>query len=187
MSAGDYYGTYNPYDPLDRNPSLQSRREDAPLPPVPKSDASPRPTKPSVNTTAVVSPVSSPFEEDSYSSYPSYPSRPSQPQPSTAPDYLYSRDAHQKPYSDPFADPSAISLQSQSTQKPGFHTNGSPIEGRDMENNYLRRDSDPKRRGRRRQRPAGPWWKQKIAWFVWTMTTIQVVVFIIEIIRACKF
>lgn len=187
MSAADYYGTYNPYDSGVRSSGLApGGRHEAPLPPIPKSDASPRPTKPSAKATVGVAPVVSPFDDQAYPPYPSYPTNLSQPQPSTRSDHLYSRDYHQKPYSDPFADPSAISLQSQ--QKPGFTENGSPLSGRDAENNFETQRPDRSRRRRwGKERPPGPWWKQKISWVVWTLTTVQVIVFIIELIRNCRF
>lgn len=184
MAAADYYGQYNPYDQLGRNDTI--RREDAPLPPIPTT--SPRPPKPHVDTQ--VSPIQSPFDDDHYPSYP----KPSQPfaadtsyhnTPSPSSQKPYSdpfADKHsQKPYSDPFADPHAIPMKS---QKPGLYDiNGDPVQGmHDAENQFKRQDSDPRRRGRRRE-PRGPWWKQKIAWFVWLITTIQIIIFVVEIIR----
>ncbi|KAF2102389.1 rhomboid-domain-containing protein [Rhizodiscina lignyota] len=53
----------------------------------------------------------------------------------------------------------------------------------DPENQFRRQESDPRRRGQARRKPPGPWYKQKIAWFVWFITAVQVVVFIVEIVK----
>lgn len=179
MAAADYYGQYNPYDGLGRDNTIrtQAHRNDAPLPPVPTS--SPRPPKPHLDTSGHITPVPSPFED---SHYPPPSSRSDNPFGDTS--YHGSQQSLHKPYSDPFGDNNAIPLQS---KKPGMYgSGGSPTHGApDTENQFLRQDSDPRRR--RRQRPKGPWYKQKIAWFVWFMTTIQVIIFIVEIIRNGTF
>lgn len=172
MSANDYYNTYDSYNSHGYGGAY--RRENAPLPPLPTNTSSPRPTKPAMHNVPAVGPTASPFDDDQ--AYPSYP------QPSTRPDQPWSRDAYQKPYSDPFGDPSAISLDSQS--KPGFHATNTPTDGRDYENQWGRRDSpDPQRKGQGAVVPQGPWYTRKQAWFVYIITTIQIVVFIAELIR----
>lgn len=180
MAAADYYGQYNPYDGLGRDNTIrsQARRNDAPLPPVPTS--SPRPPKPHLDTQAHITPVASPFEDPHYPP----PSQRSDNPFASDTSYHGSQQSLHKPYSDPFGDSNAIPLQS---QKPGLYgSGGSPTHGvPDHENQFLRQDSDPRRRGRR-ERPKGPWYKQKIAWFVWFMTTIQIIIFIVEIIRNGK-
>ncbi|KAH7385908.1 rhomboid family-domain-containing protein [Pyrenochaeta sp. MPI-SDFR-AT-0127] len=155
MAANDYYNT---------SYGQQPSRTDAPLPAVPNHPQHP------------VSPVSSPFNDDhTYHSsgaqggYPdtSYSNFNSTSNLNTG-QGRYDTPGH---HSDPFADQNAIPLQSQPKMD-----NGSPTQ-------Y---NADPERFGagveKRRKKKKG-WFSGRVTWVVYILTTVQIGVFVGELIK----
>ena len=163
MAANEYYSS-----------SFPSRREDAPLPPVPSSSPGPRPANstPGVN----VSPATSPFDDHAYPEYPAA-SKPTQ-QNFGDTGYYGASGRTQNPHnSDPFIDQNAIPLQPQSYNPK-------------MEGSPTRYNADPEGRyplngggtmGQRRKKKG--WFSGKVTWVCYILTTVQVAVFIGELIK----
>ncbi|OCK78888.1 rhomboid-domain-containing protein [Lepidopterella palustris CBS 459.81] len=157
MASTDYYGSFN-------NP----RREDAPLPPIPSD--SPRP-RPSASTSSVnISPVTSPFEDHAYPEYPPA-SKPTQ-QNFGDSTYYGAYHNNNSSVSDPFADQNAIPLRSQHK----------------MDSSPTRYNADPEGRyplngGGMGQNQKKGWFSGRVTWVVYILTTVQVAVFIGELIK----
>lgn len=152
---------FNPYHNPDPDPHRYTRREDAPLPPLPTSTAAGRPYA-HVDTyhgNGDLSPITSPFEDRAFE-YPDYP----RPIPT-----------NQQPgyHEDPFADLNAVPMHKMKIDATAVE---SPMEGDE------RALGDT---GRRRKRNKA-WYKGKVTWVVYILTFIQVVVFVVEIIRNGK-
>ena len=163
MAANEYYSS-----------SFPSRREDAPLPPVPSSSPGPRPANSTPNVN--ISPVASPFDDRAYPEYPAA-SKPTQ-QNFGDTGYYGASEQTQNPHnSDPFIDQNAIPLQPQSYNPK-------------MEGSPTRYNADPEGRyplngggtmGQRRKKKG--WFSGKVTWVCYILTTVQVAVFIGELIR----
>ncbi|KAF1983209.1 rhomboid-domain-containing protein [Aulographum hederae CBS 113979] len=177
MASNDYYNEH-PYS---------NRRQDAALPPIPPpSPGIPSHGQPHGAPHSDVSPVTSPFDDHSYG-YPPYPNNQQGGSSTTLPSYYGGNQAPTPPpkppvSTDPFADQNAIPLRTKIPGKTGTDTVISPT---DAENAYIPEDgrrhksrTDRSRKKKKKGRFQGP-----IAWVVWTMTAVQTVVFIIEIIR----
>ncbi|KAF1849316.1 rhomboid family membrane protein-like protein [Cucurbitaria berberidis CBS 394.84] len=175
MAANDYYNTS--YPPPNSQPHGKA---DAPLPPIP-------------NAQHAVSPISSsPFNDNTYPPYPStthssgaldgYPvntsysntsyNPPSQ-YDSTSylndPPHRYDPPAGRHP--DPFADQNAIPLQSQLKMDSRSPT---------------RYDGDPERFGagvERKKKKKKGWFSGRVTWVVYILTTVQIGVFVGELIK----
>jgi hypothetical protein len=181
MASSNYYagGHSNTYDngyghapdttyhettsqPLDAPPHI----EPAPYSSSPYLDDSHQPSLPgSGQQRSHANPFKTPFDDDSYSSTYNH-SNPSLNQP-----YQSYSNAH-----DPFSDGSAIPLQSQSPKYPGRE---SPIAGMaDAEQQFP--PSGPKERIPSRQ---SGWFKKKITWAVYLLSTVQIAVFLGELIK----
>lgn len=175
MAARDYYNA-TPYD--------------APLPPLPTS--SPQGVRPHRDTHGVgVSPPTSPFDDNAYPTYP----RPSERNPQS-PYYNYPNDssstntayygAGQRPeHSDPFADHNAMEMHSQYQKHDG---SSSPTGGNAAAEGQYVRDSHGhgSKRGSGKGRRRKPWYKGRITWVVYTLTLVQCIVFVVEIIKNCE-
>jgi hypothetical protein len=184
MASHDYYSSF---DPRHQDTSYQGR-SDNPLPPIPASPSF-RPTKPTINT-GNTSPVISPFEDHAYPAYPQ-PSLPNVSQQHlTEPEspHYYGRPGDTgSTYSqnDPFTDGNAIPLQSKNpydtSKMGGVGVTTSPTEAEMGYNS--RPDRDPRRpsgRGRQKRKKNGLF-TGKITWAVYTLTLVQLIVFIYEI------
>jgi len=169
MASNSYYSSDSQH--YNTNPHRYSRREDAPLPPLPTSTSNARPYAyvDTYHGNSDLSPVTSPFEDRRFE-YPDYP----RPVPT-----------NQQPgvHEDPFADLNAIPMHK---MKVDANAVESPVyEGE--ERGFGDGDGDGGgrgRRGRRKRRKA--WYKGRVTWVVWILTFIQVVVFVVEIIRNGK-
>jgi len=170
MAANDYYTAY-PYN----------RRENAPLPPIPNS-SSPTPYGQHQPDRHGVSSTTSPFDDYSYPQYPHPSQQSSQATLHTDSAYYGAGGNPSKPYIDPFTDQNAIPLQSTyNLSKPGVDVTTSPT---DAENGYLAEERrKQERQERRKQRRRQGRFKGKISWVVWILTTVQIIVFIVELIR----
>jgi len=169
MASHDYYNSYPPR--LDHNTEYHGRTNQ-PLPPIPSSPST-RPQQPYVDTSGI-SPVHSPFDDHAYPAYP----RPSQSH-SHTPDYADTRPSYSH---DPFRDSNAIPLQ-QGLKGP--HVSGSPTSGMgEAEQQYASSQRDHKgQRNRTRRRKEQGWFRGRITWAVFLLTLVQLIVFIVEIVR----
>ncbi|KAJ9638900.1 hypothetical protein H2199_006760 [Coniosporium tulheliwenetii] len=176
MAANDYY------NPRENSPysSPYNRREDAPLPPVPSTSPYPRPRIDTPSTTNV-SPVTSPFDDREYPAYPH-----SSQQGLTADSAYYGAgERRHSRMSDPFTDHNAIQLQSQAPKLDGSPTryNADP-EGSELHGQPLGAASaqrQPSRRARKKKRKG--WLSGRVTWVVYILSTVQVGVFIAEIVK----
>lgn len=163
MAANDYYNTQHgqpqPYG-----------RQDAALPPLPGSQAH-----------HAVSPISSPFDERQYHSsgalggYPdtSYSNAPS----NSNTQYPNRYDLPSGRPNDPFADQNAIPLHAQPKMdghKPG---DGSPTRY------YADPEQYPLPNREKRRKKKNGWLSGRITWVVYLLTTVQVGVFVGELIK----
>lgn len=180
MAANDYYNSsYPPTGPATGHATSPFDRTDAPLPPVPGKQSQ-----------HVVSPVSSPFNDNSYPPYPSngndathssgalggYPDTSYHGPPQ------YAQNTFASPYdtppahghNDPFADQNAIPLQNKmsgmSTQPLAYHA--------DPERMY----PAPEKKRRKHKKKEG-WFSGRITWVVYILTTVQIGVFVGELIK----
>lgn len=162
MASNSYYSSSSQRH--NTNPHRYSRREDAPLPPLPTSTSNARPYAyvDTYHGNSDLSPVTSPFEDRRFE-YPDYP----RPVPT-----------NQQPgvHEDPFTDANAIPMHK---MKVDTNTVESPV----FEGEERGFDGEERRR-RRGKRKA--WYKGRVTWVVWILTFIQVVIFIVEIIRNGK-
>ncbi|EOD46789.1 putative rhomboid family membrane protein [Neofusicoccum parvum UCRNP2] len=190
MAANDYYDSFHP-----------SRRQDAPLPPVPAGSASPvpsmpspHPTRPHIDTQNLGqygnsypsahshpsahthhtghSPVNSPFTDNAYPAYPQNSHIPANPYgPTHADDDTAYHGAG-----------AAIPLHSKQPSPSRYNAdpegNAPLVAGPD--GNGMRRE-----RSRRHKKKDG-WFTGKIPWVVYTLTIVQIAVFIGEIIKNGK-
>ncbi|KAF2817636.1 rhomboid-domain-containing protein [Mytilinidion resinicola] len=165
MAANDYYNDppLRINQPLPPDPHLNN-----PLPPTPLSTSPhPRPTG-----ATPISPVASPFDDHTYPDYPTT----SRPTPSNYGDTGYHGAGggyQQNPYhdsSDPFTDQNAIPLHSQQS-----------LQGK-MDASPTRYNADPESRFPREKKKKG-WFSGKITWVVYILTTVQIGVFIGELIK----
>ncbi|KAH7041999.1 rhomboid family membrane protein [Macrophomina phaseolina] len=201
MAANDYYSSFN-----------HGRREDAPLPPVPPTSSplpSPHPTRPHIDTQNLESygnsypsahshpsahthhtghsPVSSPFTDNAYPAYPQNSHMPPNPygpaygDDDTAYHGAAAYGQHRPSDTDPFGDGNAIPLHAQQPKmdaSPGRYNmdpeGQAPLVGGDG----MRRD-----RSRRHKKKKDGWFSGKIPWVVYTLTVVQIAVFIGEVIR----
>jgi hypothetical protein len=156
-----YHGT-TANQPLDALPHLE---------PAPSYSSSPylddthQTSFPSGQQRSHSNPFNTPFDDDSYSSSYNH-SNPSLNQP-----YQSYSNAH-----DPFSDGSAIPLQSQSKKDAG---EVSPITG--MAN--AEQQFPPDRSKERISSRQSGWFKKKITWAVFVLSTIQFAVFLAELIK----
>ena len=180
MAANDYYNSsYPPTGPATSFASAGSPhdRTDAPLPPLPDKQSQ-----------QVVSPVSSPFDDNTYPPYPANSNNTTHssgalggyPDTSYHGPPQYGQNTFASPYDtppahgrqhDPFADQNAIPLQSKMS--------GSPT----------RYNADPERmypaagsKRQRRKKKEG-WFSGRITWVVYVLTTVQIGVFVGELIK----
>lgn len=180
MAANDYYNTsYPPTGPATGHATANSPhdRTDAPLPPLPGKQSQ-----------HIVSPASSPFDDHTYPPYPTnsnntaYSSGALGGHADTSyhgpPQYGHSTFA--SPYDtppahgqhDPFADQNAIPMTSQSKM------DGSPTRyNADPERTY------PAPEKRRRHKKKEGWFSGRITWVVYTLTIVQIGVFVGELIK----
>ncbi|QDS76185.1 hypothetical protein FKW77_008116 [Venturia effusa] len=185
MASHDYYSQFDP-----RHNDTYHNRIDAPLPPVPASPTS-RPSKPALNTSNI-SPVTSPFEDQTYPSYPQA-SLPNVSQQHLAdPDspHYYGRPedgASTYSYNDPFTDGNAIPLQTQSKQSAkqmgNFGVTSSPTQaemGYERDPKAARRRPSGRSRGKKKKEGL---FTGRITWAVFVLTGVQLVMFIVEIVR----
>ncbi|KAF2424895.1 rhomboid-domain-containing protein [Tothia fuscella] len=181
MASNDYYNQFHQQDTSYHN--HQAGRTNQPLPPIPSSPST-RPPNPYIDTTGIA-PVTSPFEDTTYPAYP----RPSQSY-NHMPDYTDSPppgNAKHQPH-DPFRDSNAIPLQSQQSLKAGGNVASSPTSAMgEAEQQYgsserrRRRRNSRSRRGERRKKDG--WFRGKITWAVFFLTLVQLIVFIVELVR----
>ena len=180
-------------DVLTQNYNPYARREDAPLPPIPSSS----PTGRRRYSQDEGHSTTSPFSDNAYPAYP----KPGQPQPQQPPagaasDYYtqgqyagqdphYGADTHYQGYQgyqnyqpDPFDDRHAIPLQQ---HKPGAGGHYGEEEVHPAAASFDRRDHAQGRHndGSRKR----GWFSKPVPWVVYTLTTIQIIVFIAELIR----
>lgn len=165
MAANDYYSSYPSSNPHGHS------RTDAPLPPAPGAQSS-----------VSISPVTSPFDDHSRYDYPSS-SHQNLAQNSAPFGYgdtgyhgASSHNAHGAYQSshtgDPFTDQNAIPLQSHAKM------DASPTRyGADPEGNVYAPGPVP-RKGRKKG-----WFKGRVTWVVYILTTVQVGVFVGELIK----
>jgi hypothetical protein len=180
MASHDYYNQFNGQDTSYASGGRSNHqdtsypaggRTNQPLPPIPSSPST-RPHQPYVDTSRI-SPVQSPFHDEAYPAYPP----PSQSH-SHMPDY-----ADRPSYShDPFRDSNAIPLQSGQGLKPGAYASTSPTSAMgEAEQQYPPRRGDKHRRSRTKKKQG--WFTGKITWAVFFLSTVQFIVFVVEIVR----
>jgi hypothetical protein len=187
MAANDYYTDSHSQDTAYNG----GRRQDAPLPPVPPIQ------HPADSTSSVnISPVTSPFSDQAYPTYP-HPSQHNLQTPhskSPAPTYYsHGPDAAGSRYSyggDPFGDQNAIPLQTQGyNNKPLPDVNTSPTYAMGEAEQAL---PPPGRKSRRadgyqdrdeRDRRKKGWFTGGITWAVFLLSSIQLIVFIVELVK----
>jgi hypothetical protein len=179
MASNDYYN--NQFHHHHQNPPYSHQdtsysRTNQPLPPIPSSPSG-RTPNPYINTSNI-SPVVSPFDDHTYPAYP----RPSQSY-SHMPDYG-DPNGRYEPH-DPFRDSNAIPLQAQQSLKAGGRVSSSPTSGMgDAEHQYgSRHDKTSRRSSRHQSKPKQGWFKGKITWAVYFLTCVQLIIFIVELVR----
>ncbi|KAF1945914.1 rhomboid-domain-containing protein [Clathrospora elynae] len=149
--------------------------------PQPKNDAS-LPSIPGNNIQHSVSPISSspvgdrpyPIPTHSSGALGGYPMDTSYSNTSYQPPTQYSSTAHlnHPPSHDPFADQNAIPLQSQQPKIGDRHDGDPEMYGMGVE---------PARRGKRRKKEG--WFSGRVTWVVYILTTVQIGVFVGELIK----
>lgn len=208
MAANDYYSSFNHGRREDAPLPPVPQASPSPLP-------SPHPTRPHIDTQNLGnygnsypsahshpsahthhtghSPVSSPFTDNAYPTYPQNSHMPPNPYGPTG--YEYGGDdtayhgaagygQHRPNDTDPFADGNAIPLHAQQPKtdaSPSRYNNDpegqAPLVGGDG----MRRD-----RSRRHKKKKDGWFTGKIPWVVYTLTVVQIAVFIGEVIKNGK-
>lgn len=175
MAANDYYNTS--FSPHGASSQQQQHHHspthaDSPLPPVPTN-----------HSAQSISPVNSPFDDSHRYDYPSTTnlthaqSTSSSAYADTAyhgaqsPHGYNSRYDPPANHSDPFADQNAIPLQNQGKMGGGHATTG--VYGADPEGRY-----PPEKRRKKKG-----WFSGRVTWVVYFLTTVQIAVFIGEIIK----
>ncbi|TKA73074.1 hypothetical protein B0A49_02157 [Cryomyces minteri] len=151
------------------------RREEAPLPPLPPLP--PPSTRQTLQDTSpyYVSPVTSPFDDRAYPAYP----EPSQRGYGSDTGYFGASDGHNNSHADPFSDPTAVPLRS---QKPKLDASVDPAPYMPDSEDPFVRDRKATKRHRKRKGKEG-WFTGKVTWVVYVLTLVQIVVFIVEIIK----
>ena len=171
MASNDYYNT---------SYGQSHSMNDAPLPPVPSD-----------HTQHSVSPVSSPYDDRTDRPYPTtthssgalggYPIDTSYSNTSYQPPTQYSSTAHvNDPHArqpDPFADQNAIPLQNHQQPK----MDGSSQTRYDGDPEYYGMGVQPARRKSKKKK--GGWFSGRITWVVYILTTVQIGVFVGELIK----
>jgi hypothetical protein len=85
---------------------------------------------------------------------------------------------------DPFRDSKAIPLQSQTSLKNHGYVSTSPTSAMgEAEQQYPPRRGDKQRQSSRKKQKEQGWFRGRITWAVYFLTTVQFVVFIVEIVR----
>lgn len=164
MAANDYYTSSFP--PSGQEQYHHNNRTDAPLPPVPGT-----------HSAQSVSPVSSPFDDDNRYEYPPTNSKSSSQVPLTGYNNHNNND-HDTAYhgpnashsSDPFADQNAIPLTQNGKMDPGLK----------------RYNTDPEARypqGHEKAIKKKGWLNGRVTWVVYILTTVQIGVFVGELIK----
>jgi hypothetical protein len=80
---------------------------------------------------------------------------------------------------DPFDDHNAIPLNGRKTKDNGMSI-VSPVEPNEQDDPFVR-DADPTKKKRRKSKDG--WFKGKITWVVYVLSTVQLIMFIVEIAR----
>lgn len=182
MASHDYYSQFDPR----HNDTQYQRRADAPLPPVPSSPSF-RPSKPTVNTSNI-SPVTSPFDDQTYPSYPqaSLPNISQQHLTDPESPQYYGRPSTHS-HNDPFTDGNAIQMQSQGKQSAskmgGVGVTSSPTQaemGYDHDPRAAKRRPSGRSRGKKKKEGL---FTGRVTWAVFVLTGVQLVMFIVEIVR----
>lgn len=203
MAANDYYSSFNPGRREDAPlPPVPPSSSPSPLP-------SPHPTRPHIDTQNLEnyghsypsahshpsahtyhtghSPVSSPFTDNAYPSYPQDTHPPPNPygpvhsDDDTAYHGAGAYGQHGRGDNDPFGDNQAIPLHA---QQPKLDASPSRYNGDPEGQAPLVGGPGGMRRERsRRQQKKGGWFSGRITWVVFTLTVVQIAVFIGEIIR----
>jgi hypothetical protein len=181
MASHDYYTGFGRQDTAYR----PDDRRDAPLPLHPQDTSTSKPYN------APPSPVRSPFDDHAYPAYPTpnssqyntatnYSSRYEDPMQDSSTLHSYGRGHSSSPYAtDPFADQSAIPLQTNKMKDDPYASANSL---NDPEQQYGRYDQQKERAPGRQK----GWFKGKITYAVYVLTLVQVVVFIVEIVKNGK-
>lgn len=177
MASHDYYSQFDPR----HNHNQHNGRGDAPT------------SKPAVNTSHI-SPVMSPFEDRAYPSYP----QPSLP--NVSQQHLTDPESplhHARPgdaasthsHNDPFTDSNAIPLQNQSKQSMnkmgGVGVTSSPIAAEmGYDSRAGKRRPSGRTRGKKKKQGL---FTGRVTWAVFVLTGVQLVIFIVEIVRNGMF
>jgi hypothetical protein len=175
MAANDYYNTtYSASGALP--PPHSPTHSDPPLPPVPGTNN---------HSQQGVSPITSPFDDSNRYDYPSttHLAHTNTTNSSAYTDTAYHGSETPHNYnsrydppanhqSDPFGDHSAIPLQNQG--KMGEGAASAAVYGADPERRYT---------GEKRRKKKKGWFSGRITWVVYTLTAVQIGVFVGEIIK----
>ncbi|KAF2470106.1 rhomboid family membrane protein-like protein [Lindgomyces ingoldianus] len=166
MAANDYYNTS--FSPSSHQPP--HKHTDDPLPPVPTN-----------HSTQSISPINSPFDDNNRYDYPPTHSQStlggyndtSYHGASDRPPHRYDSPSHNT--TDPFADQNAIPLQSQGKM------DGSPTRyNADPEGIMYPQDYRGHEKSRKKKKG---WFSGRVTWVVYILTTVQIAVFVGEIIK----
>lgn len=166
MAANDYYNTS-----YSASGALPPTHSDSSLPPLPGSHSQP-------HSQHSISPVTSPFDDSNRYDYSSTThlahanASSSSAYTDTSYGYHNRYDPPVNHQSDPFGDHSAIPLENQGG-KMGEGAASSAVYGADPERKYTG--------GRRRQKKG--WFSGRVTWMVYLLTTIQIAVFVGEIVK----
>lgn len=164
MAANDYYSGQH-----GQTKNTPYGRQDAALPPVPSNQ-----------TQHSVSPVSSPFDDRPYHSSGALGGYPDTSYNNHNTSYNNRYDSPSSRPNDPFTDHNAIPLHAQPKMDGHQRNDGSPTRYyADPEQDQM----PPREKRRRSQKKKKGWFSGKITWVVYFLTTVQIGVFVGELIK----